>query len=64
VETEGGEVVAYVGTNVEYADDLEFGKGRIAPRPFMFPAIERNKAWIKEKLKSVVKNPGSLGSEI
>lgn len=63
VETEGGEVVAYVGTNVEYADDLEFGKGRIAPRPFMFPAIERNKAWIKEKLKSVVKNPGSIGSE-
>ena len=64
VETESGEVAGYVGTNVEYAPDLEFGKGRILPRPFMFPAMERNREWIKNKLKSVVKDPASVESEL
>lgn len=63
VETESGEVSGYVGTNVEYASDLEFGKGNLAPRPFMFPAMERNREWIKNKLKDVVKDPASVESE-
>ena len=28
-----------VGTNVEYAEDLERGRGDMAPRPFMFPTV-------------------------
>lgn len=63
IEHDGGESVAYVGTNVEYAPHLEFGTKRMAPRPFMVPAIERNREWIKNKLKSVVKNPEAAGSE-
>ena len=62
VEMESGEVVGYVGTNVEYAPYLEFGTTRMKPRPFMVPAIERNRDWIKNKLASVVKSPESVGS--
>lgn len=63
IEHDGDESAAYVGTNVEYAPYLEFGTIRMAPRPFMVPAIERNKEWIKNKIKSVVKNPEAAGSE-
>jgi HK97 gp10 family phage protein len=63
VETDSGESAAYVGTNVEYAPWLEFGTSRMRARPFMVPAMNRNREWIKATLKSVVKNPGSLGSE-
>ena len=51
-----------IGTNVEYAPYLEFGTTRMKPRPFMVPAIERNREWIKNKLAAVVKDPGSAGS--
>jgi len=63
VETEGEEIAGYVGTNVEYATDLEFGTSKMAERPFMIPAVERNKEWIKEKLKQVVKKPEDVESE-
>lgn len=63
IEHDGGESAAYVGTNVEYAPWLEFGTSRMRARPFMVPAMNRNREWIKATLKSVVKNPGSLGSE-
>jgi HK97 gp10 family phage protein len=62
VEMDSGEAVAYVGTNVKYAPYLEFGTSRMAARPFMVPAIERNREWIKDKLKSVVKDPASAGA--
>ena len=63
VEMESGEAVAFVGTNVEYAPYLEFGTTRMQPRPFMVPAIERNREWIKNKLAVVVKDPDSVGSD-
>lgn len=63
VEKESGEVVGYVGTNVEYAPWLEFGTTRMKARPFMMPAIERNREWIRNKLTAVVKDPASAGSE-
>ncbi len=63
VETESGEVVAYVGTNVEYAKDLEFGTVKMQPRPFMVPGIEHNREWIKNKLAAVVKEPDSVGDD-
>jgi HK97 gp10 family phage protein len=42
-------VTAGRGT-VKYASMLEFGTSKMAPRPFMFPALEQSKAWIKERL--------------
>ncbi len=33
-----------VGTNVQYAPFLEFGTRRMAPRPFMRPALEAERA--------------------
>lgn len=69
VETESGEVAGYVGAPVKYFGDpdydfagLEFGTSKMAARPSAGPALEKNRVWIKEKLKSVVKDPGSVGS--
>lgn len=33
------ETTSHVGTDVEYAEPLEFGTTRIAPRPFMRPSL-------------------------
>ena len=63
VEMESGEAAGFVGTSVEYAPWLEFGTTRMQPRPFMVPAIERNREWIKNKLAAVVKDPDSVGSD-
>lgn len=38
-----------------YAFMLEFGTRFIAPRPFMFPALERSKPWIVERLNKAVR---------
>ena len=40
--------VAGRGT-VKYAAVLEFGTSRIAPRPFLFPALERTKPFIRRR---------------
>ena len=45
--------VAFVGTTVEYAAYLEYGTSRIEPRPFLHPALEKNDAYIREKLREV-----------
>ena len=37
-----------VGTNVEYAADVEFGTVRQSAQPFLFPALEKNRDKIKE----------------
>lgn len=47
-------VVAGEGA-VKYAAMLEFGTRHVAARPFMFPALEQNKAWIKERLAEAVR---------
>lgn len=39
--------IAWVGTNVVYSKFLELGTGRIAPRPFMRPALHGSQAGIK-----------------
>ena len=39
-----------VGTNVEYAADVEFGTSRRPATPFLFPALEKQKDRIKELL--------------
>lgn len=56
VEDEDSEAVGYVGTNVQYAQPLEFGTSKMAARPFLFPALEKNRekvvAAIKEELEA------------
>lgn len=43
------------GGIVRYARMLEFGTIKMAARPFLFPALERNKAWIRERLAKAVR---------
>lgn len=43
-------IVAGRGT-VKYASMLEFGTTKMAPRPFMVPALEKNKDWIRNRLR-------------
>jgi HK97 gp10 family phage protein len=42
---------AFVIAEAFYAKWLEFGTGNILPRPFMGPAFEKNKPWIRQLLK-------------
>jgi HK97 gp10 family phage protein len=42
-------VIAGRGTAL-YAAMLEFGTRKMAARPFMFPALEGNRDWIRERL--------------
>jgi HK97 gp10 family phage protein len=46
-------VVAGRGT-VKYARMLEYGTAKMGARPFMFPAYEKSKAWIQERLNKAV----------
>ncbi len=46
-------VVAGRGT-VKYAAFLEFGTRLIQARPFMFPALEKSKDWIRKRLADAV----------
>lgn len=40
-------LLARVGTTVDYAEHLEFGTLRVAPRPFARPALERFKRKVR-----------------
>lgn len=39
---------------VKYAKMLEFGTSKIAARPFMFPASQKSKNWIQNRLQKAV----------
>jgi HK97 gp10 family phage protein len=41
---------------VKYAAFLEFGTERMAERPFMLPALEKSRNWIKERLNKAVRD--------
>lgn len=46
-------VIAGRGT-AKYAAMLEYGTKKMAARPFMFPALEKNKKWIRARLAKAV----------
>lgn len=48
------ELLAVVYAGVEYALHLELGTVRIAPRPFMLPAMERERASFKKAMGRIV----------
>ncbi len=48
-------IVAGRGT-VKYARMLEYGTAKMGARPFMFPAYEKSKAWIQERLNKAVRD--------
>jgi HK97 gp10 family phage protein len=51
-----GEAEVKAGSGiVRYARMLEFGTVKMAARPFLFPALEKNKAWIRERLNRAVR---------
>jgi len=41
---------------VKYARMLEFGTSKMAARPFFFPAAEKSKAWIQDRLNKALRN--------
>lgn len=49
---------AEIGTNVEYAEGLEFGTSLTMPHPFMRPALEMRKADIEKEMAKAVKDAG------
>jgi len=49
---------AEIGTNVEYANALEFGTSETMPHPFMRPALEMRKSEIESELAKAVKDAG------
>ena len=51
-----GNKSATIRVAAKYGKPLEFGTSKIAARPFLFPALEKNKKWIAERLnKGLVK---------
>jgi len=51
------DLTGYVGTRVEYAKDLELGNAErnLEPRPFLIPALERNRGKIKDFFMGIIK---------
>lgn len=56
VVEEDGDEVAYVGTNVEYARDLELGTSRVAARPFMVPSLVENSDAIRDAIAGALRD--------
>jgi|TARA_R100000482_G_scaffold39441_1_gene13520 HK97 gp10 family phage protein len=48
----GGEIAS----RAFYSKFLEFGTVKMLPRPFMFPALEKNRKKITQRLKQVIKS--------
>jgi len=48
------EMTGVVGTNVEYADYLEFGTAKMGPRPYLRPALHRNEKKIAKMFKNIL----------
>jgi HK97 gp10 family phage protein len=40
----------------KYAKALEFGTTKMSARPFLFPAAEKNRQWITDRLAKAVRD--------
>jgi HK97 gp10 family phage protein len=50
-----GKLEAFVGTNVKYGPHLEFGTRNMDPRPWLFPAFERQRRNFLNRLKEAMR---------
>jgi len=55
IMTEADDEGALVGTNMEYAEPLEFGTARMVARPFMQPAVEAYRGEITDAVQIMLK---------
>jgi len=62
IATEPGDLEAKVGTGLDYGKYLEFGTSVMAARPWLFPALERNKKKINKLIADAVKAALRKGS--
>ena len=46
---------SFVGTSVEYGKHLEFGTKKMAARPWLRPAMEKNEAKLTESITNAIK---------
>lgn len=51
----GGEGEYHVGSNVHYAPYVEYGTSRMAPRPYLTPALLQNIPLLREALRDLVR---------
>ena len=51
---ETGPLHVTISSNIEYAAHLEFGTSKMAPRPYMAPALQRNKKTVVNRIVSAV----------
>lgn len=54
-EIDPEKLVAVVGTNLQYGKFLELGTQHIKPRPWLFPALEKNRSQITRNLIDAAK---------
>lgn len=54
IEGKSEKTIGRVGTDVEYGKYLEFGTSRMAPRPWLKPALDKNKNFIQSTIKKVL----------
>ena len=47
----------------KYAPMLEFGTSKMAPRPFFFAALEKNRQWIIDRINQAVNKGIQRGSK-
>lgn len=48
-----GDLSVYIGTNVSYAKDVEFGNGRQQAHPYLRPAVNGHMSELNEMIKRV-----------
>ena len=49
-EISDDEVAVYVGTDVDYGPDVEFGTSRMRAQPYLRPALDQNKSEVRREI--------------